>query len=209
MSTLSPTLVVPRDSWREALLLLVFTISGASALMYQVCWQRLLFGAFGVDIESITIIVSTFMLGLGCGALIGGRLADKFSRHIIELFVACEVGIGVFGLISPWALPAVGNQFVDAPIWGIAVVNFGLVLIPATLMGSTLPMLVAYLYQRSGNVGVSIGRLYQANTLGAAGGALGAGVFLFMVLPIDRVIQLAALGNFTVAALTYFGVRRR
>jgi len=49
--------------------------------------------------------------------------------------------------------------------------------------------------------------LNQANTLGASAGAFASGVLLFMVLPLDRVIQLAALGNFTVAALAFFRVR--
>ena len=34
-----------------------FALSGAAALIYQVCWQRILFTSFGVDIESTTIIV--------------------------------------------------------------------------------------------------------------------------------------------------------
>ncbi len=63
----------------EPVLLAVFFVSGGSALIYQVAWQRLLFSAFGVDIESITIVVSTFMLGLGCGALLGGQAADRFQ----------------------------------------------------------------------------------------------------------------------------------
>ena len=67
-------------------LLLVFTLSGIAALIYQICWQRLLFTAFGVDIESITIIISVFMLGLGLGALAGGRLADKYPHKIILFF---------------------------------------------------------------------------------------------------------------------------
>jgi hypothetical protein len=29
--------------------------------VYQVCWQRLLFASFGVNVESITVIVSVFM----------------------------------------------------------------------------------------------------------------------------------------------------
>jgi xanthine/uracil permease len=49
-----------------------FFLSGAVALIYQVCWQRLLFAVVGVDIESVTPIVSAFMLGLGLGAALGG-----------------------------------------------------------------------------------------------------------------------------------------
>jgi hypothetical protein len=46
----------------------IFFVSGFSALIYQVCWQRLLFTGFGIDLTSITIIVSVFMAGLGIGA---------------------------------------------------------------------------------------------------------------------------------------------
>lgn len=50
----------------------LFLISGFAALIYQIVWQRSLFTAFGVNIESITIIVSIFMFGLGIGSLAGG-----------------------------------------------------------------------------------------------------------------------------------------
>ena len=49
----------------DAVLFLSFFISGCSALIYQVCWQRSLYGVIGVDMDSITIIVSVFMLGIG------------------------------------------------------------------------------------------------------------------------------------------------
>ncbi len=55
-------------------LLFSFFISGSSALIYQTCWQRSLYGVIGVDIDSITIIVSIFMLGIGIGGMLGGRL---------------------------------------------------------------------------------------------------------------------------------------
>ena len=57
----------------------IFFISGFSALIYQICWQRLLFTGFGIDLTSITVIVSVFMAGLGIGAFFGGRIADRFT----------------------------------------------------------------------------------------------------------------------------------
>ena len=42
----------------------IFFMSGFSALIYQIAWQRMLFTAFGVDLESITVIISVFMAGL-------------------------------------------------------------------------------------------------------------------------------------------------
>jgi len=86
-----------------------FALSGAAALISQVCWQRILFTSFGVDIESTPLIVSTCMLGLGCGALIGGVLADRWRGQRIELFALAKLGIGLFGLASPPLLRAGRN----------------------------------------------------------------------------------------------------
>jgi MFS family permease len=194
---------------RERLLHAVFILSGISALTYQVAWQRLLFGAFGVDVESITIIVSTFMLGLGCGALAGGQLADRYGQRVIGLFAACELGIGVFGCFSPWLIPAVGDYFYSFGLFAIALANFLLILAPASLMGATLPMLVSYLFRGNGNVGVSIGGLYLSNTLGAAFGAMATGLVLFNFFTLNEAIYAAACGNFIVATVVAFGIRER
>jgi predicted membrane-bound spermidine synthase len=193
----------------ESLLLAVFALSGVAALTYQVCWQRLLFSAFGVDTESVTIIVSTFMLGLGCGALLGGKLADRYNDRIIELFIASELGIALFGFFSSGVIALVGDSFVDASLPMIAIVNFLLILLPTTLMGATLPMLVAHLFRRSANVGVSIGSLYLVNTLGAAAGALATGIVLFIYLTLDQAIYVAVCCNLMVATLTFLGLSRK
>ena len=84
----------------------LFFVSGVAALVYQVCWQRLLFAAFGVDIDSVTIIVSVFMLGLGLGALVGGDLADRRPAWALRFFAFAELGIGIFGLFSPGLIRA-------------------------------------------------------------------------------------------------------
>lgn len=193
----------------DRLLLSVFFVSGVSALIYQVAWQRLLFGTFGVDIESITIIVSTFMLGLGCGALAGGQLSDRMGHWTIPMFALCELCIGLFGVISPSLIPAVGEHFLLASMPVIAVVNFLLILIPASFMGATLPMLVAHLFQKNSNVGVSIGSLYLSNTMGAALGAICTGVLLFVFMTLNQAIYLAAAGNFLVSSLVYIQYKSR
>ena len=43
--------------WRRVLCVLFF-FSGFPALIYQLTWQRALFRAFGVNIESVTIVVT-------------------------------------------------------------------------------------------------------------------------------------------------------
>jgi MFS family permease len=64
----------------------LFFASGAAALFYQIAWQRTLFGWYGVDLDSVSVIVSIFMLGLGVGAIVGGWLADHFQFKRILVF---------------------------------------------------------------------------------------------------------------------------
>ena len=185
---------------RTAFVGAVFFLSGAAALVYQIAWQRLLFTSFGVDIESVTIVVSTFMCGLGLGAIAGGALADRHASRLLILFALCELGIGLFGLVSVPVIRALGEVFATSPRAVVATVNFGALLIPTSLMGATLPILVTDMVRRQGGVGVSIGTLYFINTFGAASGALALGIGLFAVLELPQAIAAAALVNFTVAS---------
>jgi MFS family permease len=149
----------------------LFVVSGAAALIYQVCWQRMLFEGFGVDIESVTIIVSAFMFGLGLGSLAGGELADRYPRRLIALFAVIELCTAAFGFCSPNLIHAAARFAVNHSLLEVGLLNFALLLVPTTLMGATLPIPVAHAVRVYRNVGVSVGVLYLANTLGAAFGA--------------------------------------
>jgi predicted membrane-bound spermidine synthase len=188
-------------------LVVLFFVSGIAALIYQVCWQRLLFQAFGVDMESVTIIVSTFMLGLGIGALAGGHLADRHPQRALALFALFELAIAVFGVCSPWLIRAVGAIAVRGPLPVIAAANFLLLLIPTVLMGATLPILVTYVVRHYRNIGVSIGLLYFANTLGAALGAAATGMLVLYYFGLTATICIAAALNACVSAAVWFGLR--
>ena len=201
--------VVPSRRAIHTRLVPLFTVSGIAALVYQVCWQRLLFVAFGVDIESITIIVSAFMLGLGVGALIGGELADRLPDSIMGLFSMTELFIGIFGYFSPWLIDAVGAATMQGSKIDIAVANFLLLLFPTTLMGATLPMLVAHVMKTYKNVGVSIGLLYFVNTLGAATGAIATGLIGFYYIGLNASIFVAATLNIAVSAMAWLNFRYR
>ena len=65
---------------------LLFFLSGFPALLYQIVWQRALFTLYGVNIESVTMIVTVFMLGLGLGSLAGGRLSQIWADNGEILF---------------------------------------------------------------------------------------------------------------------------
>lgn len=181
----------------------IFFISGFSALIYQVSWQRLLFTGFGVDLTSITLIISVFMMGLGVGAFFGGRIADKFSSKIILIFCVVELFIGMFGLVSYYLILGLQSVLVHVSLPVLSVFTFLLLLLPTFLMGLTLPLLTGYFNQFIDNIGQSIGTLYFYNTLGAAIGALATGFILFNYLTLSQTIQLAAVFNIAIAGLIF------
>lgn len=187
----------------------IFFISGLSALIYQVCWQRLLFTGFGVDLTSITVIVSVFMAGLGIGAFFGGRIADKFSKNIIILFCLIEFGIGCFGLLSHHLILNLQDMLIHANLLMTALGSFILLLFPTFLMGTTLPLLTSFFNQYIQNIGDSIGQLYFYNTLGAAFGALATGFILFNHFTLSHTIYIAAMLNLGISFLVFIVYGRK
>src|SRR5271169_1784639 len=85
---------------QSALMAALFFCSGFPALIYQIAWQRALFAIYGVNAQSVAVVVSAFMLGLGVGSLVGGRLSEKFPDRGISIFGICELAVAGFGLIS-------------------------------------------------------------------------------------------------------------
>jgi predicted membrane-bound spermidine synthase len=192
-----------------ALLYPVFFLSGMAAILYQLVWQRSLFTLYGTSSESVTVIVTAFMLGLGLGGLAGGWISERPRVPLPVVFGAVELGIGLFGIVSLPFFRWIASWTSTAAGLGVGLAALGAVVVPTLLMGATLPLLVAHRVRESGNVGRSVGELYFVNTLGSAVGALVASVVLLGALGQARSVIVAAALNFAVAALVLVGSRGR
>ena len=191
------------------ILCVLFFVSGFPALIYQLTWQRELFRIFGVNSESVTIVVTAFMLGLGLGSLTGGWISKRRGIGLLPLLAAIEIGTAAFGIVSLSAFEQVGALIVNWPLAAMAAVNLLLVIVPTLLMGATLPILVSHLVQRSGQVGGTVGLLYYVNTLGAGAACLLCCGLLFpfvgmhgtilVAVGINLVVALAAMAAYTFA----------
>jgi predicted membrane-bound spermidine synthase len=178
---------------------LLFFVSGFPALIYQIVWQRALFAIFGVNIESVTIVVTAFMLGLGLGSLAGGKLSESFPAPL-ALFGVMELGIAAYGIVSLPLFHAVARMSAAAPPLQTGLLSFALVVLPTMFMGATLPLLVAQLVRLSGNVGRSVGILYFVNTLGSAVACFIAAWFTMPQLGMFGSVLSAAALNILVGA---------
>ncbi len=93
------------NSRLKNVIILLFFISGISSIVYQVVWQRYLTFSFGSDTLSTTIIVSIFMLGLGFGSYLGGKISDGLDDlKRLRLYVIIEIIIALFGVLSSYFL---------------------------------------------------------------------------------------------------------
>jgi spermidine synthase len=184
-------------------LVFLFFISGFAALIYQIVWQRVLFAAFGVNIESVTVTVSIFMFGLGVGSLLGGQLSRHFAQHLPSLFLVCELGIGLFGLVSIPLIKTVGEAALHGSLLTISLATYALLSLPTIFMGATLPILVDYLHQYYRNIGKSVSLLYFINTLGSAIACFITVDILFAFFGQQTAVITAAMCNVTVALLVF------
>jgi spermidine synthase len=91
----------------------LFFLSGATGLVYELLWIRVLYQSFGSTIQSVTTVVAAYMGGLGLGAWLFGRIADR-SRRPARLYGLLEIAIGVFGIMSPLVLGLAHRLYISA-----------------------------------------------------------------------------------------------
>jgi predicted membrane-bound spermidine synthase len=190
------------------LITVLFFFSGFPALIYQIVWQRALFVIYGVNVQSVAVVVSAFMLGLGLGSLAGGRLSAAFPRHGIVIFGICELGVAIFGLGSLRVFHWAAEYTAGANLGLTILFSFLLLIVPTMLMGATLPLLVEQLVRSSGDVGRSVAILYFANTLGSAFACYLCAEYVLLNFGQSGSVTLAACLNLVVGTVAYWYGRR-
>lgn len=190
---------------------ILFFCSGFPALLYQIVWQRALFAIYGVNVQSVTIVVSVFMLGLGLGSLLGGEVSRLRGLPLLAVFGLIEFGIGCYGVCSLPVFHYAARFTAGAQPLQTGLIAFFLLLFPTILMGATLPILAAYIVSLSGNVGRSVGALYCVNTMGSAVACFVAALLTMPYLGESGSVKAAAAINATIgcgALLSHFRSRR-
>ena len=196
--------------WLLPLLLVLFFASGACALIYQVMWLRLLSLVFGVTVYAASTVLAGFMAGLGVGSFVAGRFAGRFQRPLAAFGMA-EALVGITAFATPFVLDALTQLWVslhdDLPNSAAAItlirfiVAFLVLIVPTSMMGATLPLVIKSAVAREERVGGRIGLLYAINTTGAILGALVAGFYLISELGVARSFQIAAAINITIGVI--------
>jgi len=199
------------------LILGFFFLSGAAGLVYEVVWTRYLTLAFGVTAEAVSAVLAAYMAGLALGSFLLGRRSSRLA-NLLATYAWLELGVGVFALLTPLIYLRVEaiNVFLFRNLGetGAAfdllrfLVSFGVMLVPTTLMGGTLPVLARYVVGRREKIGFGVGTLYSVNTFGAVVGVFSSGYLLIPSLGLNATVYLTAVVNLVVGTTCWFLSRR-
>jgi spermidine synthase len=188
---------------RRVCLYFLFFLSGGSALIYEIVWQRALNLVFGVSTLSVSAVLAAFMGGLALGGLLFGRRADQ-TRHPMRLYALLELGIAATGILVPVALSAVSGLSARFPVGGAGyaitrlLLSLCVLVVPTTFLGATLPIMSRLMLRQDGKRGSTFSLLYAVNTLGAVVGAALTGLLLLRLLGMRQTLWIAAgINGFT------------
>lgn len=190
------------------IVLLLFFVSGATALVYEVLWSKYLALMFGSTVQAQTVVLAVFMGGLALGnRIFGKRCANLKQPLAVYGYIELAIGLYAFFFESIWGIGdkffiTVGSRFAENGAVLLALkgaLAVGLLSIPTILMGGTLPLLASWLERQMSDAGRGSARFYSTNSLGAVFGSGIAGFYLVQNWGMLASLQLAALANLAVA----------
>jgi spermidine synthase len=202
----------------ERWLLAALTCSGLAGLVYEIAWTRLLTLHLGHTTAAVSTVTAAFMCGLGLGAALGGRIATRLNaRQSLRTYALLELMVVLSALSIPWMLallvPVFAWAYGEAGRGSVFVVvrivsAFAMLLVPSVALGATFPLAVRVAVASPMRPGGPAGRIYAANTVGAAIGSLAAGFVLIPVLGLRGTVLTGVAASAASIALAFWISRR-
>ena len=194
-----------RSVWIDAGIYLIFFLSGAAALIYEISWARQIGLLFGHTVHAASVVLASYFFGMAVGYLLGARWSTRLSPMLG--YAIAETVVAVWAIIVPSLLAWSEASFIAAWMTNSShfvqtlsrVVFCFVLLLPGTVaLGVTLPM-VAMVCSNHGKGQLSdprntrrVTRAYAINTTGALVGVLLATFYLLLHLGVTTSSYLAA-----------------
>lgn len=212
-----PTTIRGYSTGALRLVALCFVLSGATGLIYEVLWARMLGLVFGATTVAVSTVLAAFMGGLAIGSALAGRIGVKIARPI-RAYGLLEIGIALYALAVPFIFAFVDDLYLvlwqnfSPSFFVFSLLRFFLssvlLLIPTTLMGATLPVLSAALLRSPKTTNASVTKLYTRNLVGAICGSIAAGFFLLPSLGVRGTIYVASIINIVIGIAAIIADRK-
>lgn len=177
-------------------ILLVFGLSGAAALIYEVVWSRLLQTIFGSTVYTASAIFATFLLGFSIGAFSLRKKAESSDRPL-RFLALVEISIGIYGILIIFIIKFMSKIYIFLPSFLIIrlILSFIVLLPPTILFGAVWPFINKYYIKDIKRLGKGTGNLYSINSIGSALGAFASGFIFIPFLGFKTTSIIAASMN--------------
>ena len=209
---------LPRSFAGRRLLLAVYALSGAIAMILEVLWSRALSVIIGSSTYSFTLILCTFLVGLSLGSALFARLASRTERPLVVLawlFVAVSIAATATHQLMD-DLPELflalveGTRMEVDTILGVHVLLTAAIALPAAIgLGAVMPIAIRAYATSLGAVGRHVGIAYAANTVGAIAGSVLGGFFVLPILGLEWGLRTTSLALAALALLCALSAPRR
>ncbi len=187
-----------------AIILVTFSLSGFSAMVYEVTWSRTLSLVMGSTIYAFSAMLTTFLVGLALGSLASAYMVQRLRHPLLVLggLQIC-VGISAFATIHimeelPYLFVAFYNRWLPSLAWMPFLwfgISFLTMLLPTLFLGALFPLITQLLRERLTSMGRLAGDVYATNTLGAILGSFSAGFILIPAIGIQSSMMAAIYLN--------------
>lgn len=191
--------------WSDLFVYLLFFISGAAALIYEISWTRQIGLLFGHTVHAASIVLASYFSGMAIGYLVGAKWSTNISA--LKGYAVAEFVVAAWAFVIPYILhlsessliaPWLSNDSFALQTAARAIFSF-LLLLPATIaLGVTLPM-IANFFAKNHPGELSDTRnsskvtfAYALNTAGALVGVFVATFFLLIMVGVRTSSYLAA-----------------
>ncbi len=196
------------------LLLFAYGLSGFVALAYEVVWSRILILYLFNGTYSFTIMLVSFLLGIGVGSLLIRKYVDRLKNSVF-FFGVLEVMLGASSLVVYLTFFHLKDFMLFLQgAWGYnwwTIIGFALILstlvmfLPTLVMGAIFPVATkAYRELRGGTTSLSVGWIYASNTMGTVLGSIAAGFVLIKFFGLLRTHLLLAILSILIGVVFIF-----
>ncbi len=181
------------DYW---IIFLVMFLTGFSSLLYEIVLLLVFSTIIGATEISLAIILSSFLLGLAIGGLLGGFISKKNFNHILIL-IFIEIIIAIFAFSAMFLMKNIALIQSRSFLQFLFIII--LVLIPTFSMGMEIPIAVRILSARRKKH--PTGFVYFSDTLGGVLGSLFSGLLVIPVLGFHGAMIFGGILNIIAALM--------
>jgi len=186
--------------------LVTIGISGFAAMVYEIAWIRLLTLVLGASTYSFSLMVATFIFGIGLGSFLLSFKRRESGYDVIYGWAELGLGLCVLAMLPliervPFWFNQLSTLFTRASfafgpyMFVQMLICFLLMLAPTVLLGMTLPAASRVATEHVGRVGSRVGTVYALNTVGTLLGAATGGLLLLPHIGLKHTLEVGIVLN--------------